>query len=297
MLDRRQFIKTAAALTAASLTGTGHRLLGAGEQAPVTYRVRRGDTLSGIARQFGISTDLLRARNGLQGDRILAGQLLLITPPSAPALTYVVKSGDTLGGIAKRHNTTVRAIQNHNNLSGDRIFPGQQLEIPAGAAAGYSYIGNVVNVTRGLSNLRKWQYIVGHHSGIENGNAAIYDRFHRERMRMPNGLAYHFVIGNGRDSGNGEIEIGDRWKKQLQGGHVSNHHVNDVGIGICVVGNFEKRKPGARQIAAFTELVHYLKNDLLGGRPNFTVHREVDGSQTLCPGRHFPVAQMHRLFP
>src|SRR3974390_2523242 len=65
----------------------------------------------------------------------------------------------------------------------------------------------------------RWRWLVIHHSGTEYGNAAIYDRQHRERG-MENGLAYHFVIGNGVDSGDGEIEIGPRWLKQLKGGHV-----------------------------------------------------------------------------
>lgn len=298
MLDRRQFIKTAFAATAASLASAGGPLLFGAETGGVTHTVRRGDTLSGIAHQFGITIDDLRARNGLTGDRILIGQTLIIRPASAPAQTYIVQAGDTLGKIATQHNTTVRALQIENKISGDRIFPGQIIVIPSGSTpAAPRYIGDVIRVTRGLSaRRRQWEYIVAHHSGILNGNAAIYDRFHRRQRRMPNGLAYHFVIGNGRDSGNGEIEIGDRWIQQIQGGHVRTHHVNEVGIGICLVGNFEERRPSAQQIAALTELVHYLKNDLMGGRPQFTVHREVDGNSTLCPGRHFPTAQMRQLF-
>jgi hypothetical protein len=44
----------------------------------------------------------------------------------------------------------------------------------------------------------------GSYSAIKDGNAASYDRAHRRRG-MENGLAYHFVIGNGVDSGDGEI--------------------------------------------------------------------------------------------
>src|SRR2546422_5378948 len=88
----------------------------------------------------------------------------------------------------------------------------------------------------------RWQWIVGHHSAIKNGNATIYDRAHRQRG-MENGLAYHFVIGNGIDSGDGEIEIGHRWIKQLKGGHVHREDINEVGIGICLVGNFEETRP------------------------------------------------------
>ncbi len=294
MWNRRKFIKSAL-VAAATLPAVTRGLAAENGQ---TYTVQRGDTLTGISQRFGVTIDELRARNGLQSDRINIGQLLIIRPPPAPARIYVVESGDTLGEIARRHNTTVHAIQSANKLTGDRIFPGQELTIPGGAAgASRDYISGVVSATEKLRvRQRRWQYIVAHHSGVNSGNAAIYDRFHRRHMGMPNGLAYHFVIGNGSDSGNGEIEIGNRWTKQLQGGHVRNARVNDVGIGICLVGNFETRHPTSRQVAALTELIHYLKYELHGGRPSFTVHREVDGSRTLCPGRNFPTARMHQIF-
>jgi hypothetical protein len=136
---------------------------------------------------------------------------------------------------------------------------------------------------------------VAHHSGIAYGNAAIYDRQHRERG-MENGLAYHFLIGNGIDSEDGEIEIGSRWLKQLKGGHVHREEINEVGIGICMVGNFEETRPTRNQVLAFRELVDYLRSEVVGKKIRFAVHREIDPDRTVCPGRHFPVAKMHRLY-
>lgn len=141
----------------------------------------------------------------------------------------------------------------------------------------------------------RWEWIVGHHSGIKYGNALIYDRAHHSRG-MENGLAYHFVIGNGIDSGDGEIEIGPRWLKQLKGGHVHREDVNEVGIGICLVGNFEEVQPTANQLAAFQELMDYLRFELLGSRVQFAVHREVEPGRTVCPGRNFPIGPMHRRY-
>jgi hypothetical protein len=139
----------------------------------------------------------------------------------------------------------------------------------------------------------RWRWVVAHHSGIAYGNAAIYDRQHRKRG-MENGLAYHFVIGNGIDSGDGEIEIGGRWLKQLKGGHVHREEINEVAIGICLVGNFETTSPTTNQMLAFRELMNYLLEVV--GKLHFAVHSEIDPEHTACPGRHFPTAQMHRLY-
>ncbi|MEO7675218.1 MAG: peptidoglycan recognition family protein [Verrucomicrobiota bacterium] len=149
--------------------------------------------------------------------------------------------------------------------------------------------------TRALSvKPGRWKWIVVHHSAIKFGNAAIYDRAHRKRG-MENGLAYHFVIGNGIDSGDGEIEIGNRWLKQLDGGHVHRDEINKIGIGICLVGDFEQRKPTARQILALRELVEYLRSEV-ASKIRFAVHKEIDLRHTNCPGRYFPAAQLHRFY-
>ena len=141
----------------------------------------------------------------------------------------------------------------------------------------------------------RWKWIVAHHSAIKYGNAAIYGRTHLERG-MENGLAYHFIIGNGINSGDGEIEIGPRWQKQLDGGHVHREDMNKVGIGICLVGNFEETRPTAKQVAALQELIDYLRGETWGKKLKFTVHKEVAPGRTLCPGRNFPLSKMHNLY-
>jgi len=158
------------------------------------------------------------------------------------------------------------------------------------------FTAEVRHVTSGLRvRPNRWQWIVAHHSAIRQGNAAIYGRAHRQRG-MENGLAYHFVIGNGVDSGDGEIEIGPRWFKQLKGGHVNREEINAVGIGICLVGNFTQTRPTTRQMQAFRELMDYLRADVVGSRIRFAVHKEIDIGRTACPGRNFPTSEMHRLY-
>ncbi|MGD7652371.1 MAG: N-acetylmuramoyl-L-alanine amidase [Verrucomicrobiales bacterium] len=209
---------------------------------------------------------------------------------SSCAGTYVVRKGDTLSEIAQRFGTSVRTLKQSNRLRSDIIRVGQKLTV--------SSVGSqVAEVRRSTARIRvnkkKWKYIVVHHSATPYGNAKAYDRVDRSEG-MKNGLAYHFVIGNGRDSRDGQIEIGRRWTKQLHGGHVSRWEYNNHGIGICLVGNFEKQRPTRKQMDSLKSLIRYLGDDLLGGRYDFLVHKEIN--PTLCPGRNFPTREMHRMF-
>lgn len=141
----------------------------------------------------------------------------------------------------------------------------------------------------------RWKMIICHHSALTKGNAAAYDKDHRRRG-MENGLAYHFVIGNGVDSGDGEIEIGSRWTKQIKGGHVRDDAINEVAIGICLVGNLEEKAPTSNQVAALKELLIYLRDEVVGAPVEFKVHREADPNHTECPGKFFPTEELRSLF-
>jgi LysM repeat protein len=224
---------------------------------------------------------------------------------------YTVRSGDTLFSIAAAQGVTLAALRSANRLNGDRITVGQVLLIPAEPAvvpspslpssppsAAPTVLAPVLAASHSLRIVPgRWRQIIVHHSGIESGNARAYDSAHRRRG-MENGLAYHFVIGNGRDSGNGQIEVGPRWTKQLLGGHVRSVAINEYSLGVCLVGNFEKRTPGSTQLASLHALLHYLRNEGLPGAavPNVTVHRWVDRRHTVCPGRRFPYTDLKRRY-
>ena len=119
----------------------------------------------------------------------------------------------------------------------------------------------------------RWKYIVVHNSGTRQGNAKIFDYYHRYTRHMPNGLAYHFVIGNGTSTGDGQIEIGDRWKRQINGGHVHSDYLNNIALGICLVGDFNRDIPTRAQYAALDELITYLRKRVGSGGPA-AVHRQ-----------------------
>jgi LysM repeat protein len=295
--DRRTFLRHAIWTTCGLWVG-GSALFGQGQGT--THVVRRGDTLSRIARDHGVSVAELRAHNTLRSDTIQAGQILRIPAAtgaeSATEITYTVQRGDTLGGIARTHGVSVAALRQRNALRSDVIRVGQELIIPGVSAGPPAVLAGVIAATQRIKVDRaRWRHIVAHHSGIEAGNATAYGNAHRRRG-MEYGLAYHFVIGSGRDSGEGEIEIGPRWLEQQRGGHVRNQAVNEHGIGVCLVGNFENRRPSTRQLASFTALVDWLRAGQVAPRCEFTVHRWVDRNHTVCPGRQFPYDEMKRRY-
>lgn len=228
---------------------------------------------------------LLRAQSATGGER-----------------THVVRKGENLTLIAQRYGVTIASLRTRNRLRTDVIRVGQKLIVPGAAEAAppavlSPVLAPVLAASKGLPIRRgRWQYVVTHHSGIEDGNARSYHSGHLRRG-MEHGLAYHFVIGNGRDSGEGQIEVGTRWLKQIHGGHVRSEQHNEHGIGICLVGNFEQRRPSARQLASYHALVQWLRTDApLGVRPRVTVHRWVDRNHTVCPGRNFPFDDLRKRY-
>lgn len=292
---RRQFTKTTL-LAGVACTGLVNIL---GANGSTTHVVQRGDTLTRISNRYGVSVPSIRKANNISGDLIQVGQKLTI-PGSvtsgnnrSPTRYHVVSRGDTLSGIAIRYGVTVSQIKRDNALRSDVIRVGQKLAISSSGGYSSDYLASARAVTSRI-NVRKdnWQRIVVHHSAIKHGNAAKYDAAHRRRG-MHNGLAYHFLIGNGIDSGDGEIEIGPRWKKQLLGGHVKNYRTNLTAIGICLVGNFEETHPSKRQLDAFMQLMDWLRGDVIPKARKFAGHKELKGEQTICPGKNFPLRSMH----
>ncbi|MEY2480376.1 MAG: hypothetical protein QOI04_1303 [Verrucomicrobiota bacterium] len=146
---------------------------------------------------------------------------------------------------------------------------------------------------------RRWQFIVVHNSGTRQGNARVFDYYHRHTRRMQNGLAYHFVIGNGTSTGNGQVEVGDRWRRQINGGHVHSDYLNNIALGICLVGDFNRDQPTRAQLDSCEELIRYLRERCgKTDRGDIPVrpHREMNPPRwaTDCPGDAFPYSWFRR---
>jgi len=273
-----------------------------------SYTVKRGDTLSAIAKREGITIADLQAVNGIKNAKELQiGQTLIIPNPDAP-LEYTVRSGDTLEQIARKHQTTALLLKEYNRLkNADNLSIGQTILIPGagGTSAVRSTRGTQhpllsPTMRRRLNGIpvkqKKWRYIVIHHSATDSGSVAGMDNYHRKTRRMKNGLAYHFVIGNGRGMKNGEVAIGNRWTRQIQGGHLASDKLNEIAIGICLVGNFEKRTPNAAQLESLEALLADLLNRTSLPPSAIRTHRAINNRPTRCPGRKFPIALVKSKF-
>lgn len=115
-----------------------------------SHTVRAGETLYDIADRYGTTVSAISARNHLDGGFIHPGQRLRLPSSSSaghtttradrPARTsstrgYTVRAGDTLSGIAARHDMPVTRLSSLNSLSADSfIRPGQHLRVEGGAA-------------------------------------------------------------------------------------------------------------------------------------------------------------------
>ncbi len=145
---------------------------------------------------------------------------------------------------------------------------------------------------------KDWTAIVVHHSATQNGNAAIFDKMHREQNGWE-GIGYDFVIGNGTDSGDGEVEVTFRWRKQIPGAHCGGtpgNWANEDGIGICLVGNFDYTTPTARQMQALATLIGFLQNRYRIPTSRTYGHKSTPGARvTDCPGTRFPMSKLRQM--
>ena len=96
-----------------------------------TYTVKRGDTLSKIAKEHGTTVKNIKDANGLTSDTIHVGQTLKLSGSASAAQTYTVKPGDTLYSIAVKHGTTVQAIKKANGLTSITSASDKRLSFPA----------------------------------------------------------------------------------------------------------------------------------------------------------------------
>lgn len=95
------------------------------------YVVRKGDTLSSIAKMFGVSTNTIIWANNIKGSVVKEGMELTILPVSG--VRHIVKSGETLKSITAKYKGDIDEVLAFNGLSADtKLSIGDTIVIPDG---------------------------------------------------------------------------------------------------------------------------------------------------------------------
>lgn len=145
---------------------------------------------------------------------------------------------------------------------------------------------------------RRWKYIVIHHSAGNYGTIEFLQQVHRERQAGDpiDAIPYHYVIGNGNGLGMGEVASDWRQGADLWGAHVSGNNMdrNLRGIGICLIGNYEENHVPKRQYDELLRLTRQLMSEYSISADNVHGHGHVEGEQTKCPGRNFPMKKFRK---
>ena len=105
------------------------------------YRIKKGDTLGGIARKNRTTVRRLQSMNGIRSTKLSIGQRLIVRQTVKPVEVkeelvssgdlkntyYRVKKGDTLGALAGRHNTTVAQLKSMNDMRSTNLSIGKSI--------------------------------------------------------------------------------------------------------------------------------------------------------------------------
>jgi len=205
--------------------------------------------------------------------------------PDRHAIYHSVAPGETLWRIAKMYEVDIETIKTANNIRNVRdIEIGTKLHIPKAAPRKHVLT---------MYPSRKWKYIVVHHSATDVGNSSYFNEAHKKRGWK--GVGYHFIIDNGTcGKDDGQIETSPRWIQQESGAHCKAGGMNDIGIGICLVGNFSEDGVSRKQMDSLVFLTKKLKSYYKIPNRNILGHSQVAGAQTECPGTKFPWSRFKR---
>jgi murein DD-endopeptidase MepM/ murein hydrolase activator NlpD len=152
-------------LLAETQSASDSKVISPGSDHISLYVVHKGDTLSDIAKMFGVTKNTIIWANDLQGKPISVGQKLVILPISG--VQYTVKKGDTLQSIAKLYKADLNDILQFNNLAMDsKIAVGDEIVIPDG------------EVTVSTPSSSKPSSNPSNSSGLKNSTNPVYDGYY-----------------------------------------------------------------------------------------------------------------------
>ncbi len=156
---------------------------------------------------------------------------------------------------------------------------------------------------------QRWTSIVIHHSNTPAGDMSSVARL--QGASDASGIGYHFLIGNGQGIADGSIEVAARWNRQEPGAHVASLVKNFAGhsdiklvssrsapsadelnrhaVGICLIGNGDRREFTTNQMSELASLVRHLQKELNISADHVYLHSDVAGVSS--PGRFFGAAE------
>ncbi|HWN20043.1 MAG TPA: LysM peptidoglycan-binding domain-containing protein [Gemmatimonadales bacterium] len=144
-IGQRIVVPTGGALSTKVARRMAEPVVAAGTSTKAFHRVKRGETISEIADEYGVTQRELRDWNGLDlMARIRIGQRIRVSSPegrtaprtepspqSTAAKTHIVRRGDTLKGLAKRYGVSIQALREANGLAErETLRTGISLKIP-----------------------------------------------------------------------------------------------------------------------------------------------------------------------
>lgn len=111
----------------------------------IEHRIKNGETLSAIASKYGVTVNQIKEWNNLSSNNIYMGRKLVIYTGDPKNIAssksnknnlitnnttkYKVRKGDTISEIAMKFNISEFSLRKWNNLSSNKIVPGQELTI------------------------------------------------------------------------------------------------------------------------------------------------------------------------
>jgi N-acetylmuramoyl-L-alanine amidase len=235
---------------------------------------------------------------------------------------YDVVEGDTLSSIARRSGTTVQAIVDGNNLKTNLLVPQTRLWLPGASTVGADPLAHIAEPETDivpptamkddepepepdLSPLpgngyvlvprSKWTRndprsnsrpmgrvtrITLHHTAEHGSVATLPDievvrrieNYHRNGRKWC-AIGYHYLVGK-----DGRVYEGR--PANLQGAHVLSENENNIGI--SMMGDFDKKMPSARQLAALKAFLDDTRDRFKVSKGRVYGHRDLNRS--ICPG-------------
>lgn len=219
---------------------------------------------------------------------------IYVPPPTAIGFYHTVQRGQTVYRISKTYGVDVKDLMRLNHIyNPSQLEVGQKLWIPKMLPTAASFAPLVPGQGMSVEKVKerigpkkyvyRWETITVHHSATLQGSARLFDRDHHRRKM--GGLFYHFVIGNGTNTSDGEIEVGSRWKKQVKANR-------PYDIQICLVGDFTRQQVSEAQFESLSNLISALQEQYGISLNGVRKHEDIQGKHTECPGKNFPFPRL-----